>query len=485
MLTHEIFHQRTPLGALEVAVTRHEIAIASHFNVPYEGADPLVQQAFPDGFAPSYGSGLAFKGVAADGALAFYCLTDRGPNGDGPQVPALAGGGVSESKLFPAPGFTPSIGIVHVGAQSAALMSSVPIRISATLMASGLPLPPGTLGNSAEIPLHDSLRFEAGGKALFHAGGIDSEALAFDRRRGVLWVTDEYGPFLLKIAPDSGAVLARYAPGSGLPPILGKRRANRGMEGMTHDPATDSIHAFLQSPLSDGVAPYALTGKEEKIERYASFLRWIAFDPDSGSTLRMMAYPLAAADYAHGRTGNAKLGDMVALGGGKFVVIEQGEGSEGRMFNKLMLVDTANATDIGAAAFHPDSADLERSSMLGQAVGTADWAAVTPLRKVELLDLNAIGWLAEKAEGLALVDAHTLAMTNDNDFGMKTRVFDAAGAERAHADVTGFEVDAAGALIKGAAATDRVRVARGEAHERPLSLWLLRFREPLASYDGR
>ena len=453
------------------------IDVPATFNVPYEGADPQVRLAFPDGFSPSYGSGLAFRGIADNGDLEFYCLTDRGPNGDGPRLPALAGAGLTDSKIFPAPGFMPAIGIVRVGVHGAVLGSSLPIRISAGLMASGLPLP-----GAAEIPLHDTLHFDAGGKAGFHAGGIDSEAIAYDRKRGVLWVSDEYGPFLLQIDPASGLLLQKYGPGSGLPAILSRRRANRGMEGMTLDPATDTIHAFLQSPLSDGTAPYALTGKEEKIERFAAFLRWVAFDPDRASTLRMMAYPLAAAQFAKGRTGNAKLGDVVALGGGKFIVIEQGEGADGHMFNKLMLVDMSAATDIGAADFNPETADLERSSMCGAPINGADWSAVMPLTKTELLNLNGIGWVADKAEGLALVDAHTLAMTNDNDFGLKTRVFDALGAELPDADVSSFQVDAAGNIVAGSAATDRVRVARGAERERPLSLWLLRFAQPLASY---
>ena len=478
MLTHETTTQTTPRGLVEVTVTRHAIDVPAAFNVPYEGADRLVQQAFPDGFSASYGSGLAYKGVSAEGALEFYCLTDRGPNGDGPRLPALAGEGLTDSKIFPAPGFSPSIGILRLGVDGAVLASSMPIRISESLLASGLPLP-----GAAEIPVHDTLRFDPGGKAVFHPGGIDSEAIAYDLRRDVLWIADEYGPYLMKIDPATGLLLEKYGPGSGLPPILAKRRANRGMEGMTLDPDTDTLHAFLQSPLSDGEAPCAVTGRAEKVERFAAFLRWVEFDPASTSTLRMMAYPLAAAEFAEGRTGNAKLGDMVALGGGKFIVIEQGEGADGHMFNKLMLVDTNSATDINAAAFNPASADLERSSMAAAAVNGADWSTVVPLNKTELLSLNGIGWVAEKAEGLALVDAHTLAMTNDNDFGMKTRVFDADGKELAEANVTGFEVDTQGNIVAGSAATDRVRVARGSDCERPLSLWLLSFTQPLASYQ--
>jgi hypothetical protein len=269
-------------------------------------------------------------------------------------------------------------------------------------------------------------------------------------------------------------VLQRYGPGSGLPAVLAKRRANRGMEGMTFDPESASIHAFLQSPLSDGEALHAASGRMQPVERYAAFLRWLVFDPRQGTTLRMLAYPLRAGDFADGRTGNAKLGDVAAIGQGRFIVIEQGEGPDGHMVNLLMLVETEGATDIAAWG-----SELERSSMSGAAVDGADWSAVTPLRKSVLLNLNDLGWVAEKAEGLALVDACTLAITNDNDFGMKTRMFEAGGAELAQADVTEVKVDAAGAIVDGAGET--IRVARGADKERPLSLWLLRFEQPLAS----
>jgi hypothetical protein len=472
MRKHDEFTQASAMGDIKVTVTRHVIDTPPSLNVPYEGRDPDVQAAFPLGFPPSYGSGLAFKGPGAGGALEFYCLTDRGPNGDGPRVQHQG----SDSKLFPAPGFVPAIGVLRATMQGATLVSSMPIRTTAGGLASGLPLPPGMIGNSAELPLFDTMRFDPAGKAAFCANGIDSEAIAFDPVGKVLWVTDEYGPFLLKIDPDSGVVRKRYGPGTGLPAVLAKRRPNRGMEGMTFDPASGMVHAFLQSPLADGTSHYAASGREEKVERHASFLRWIVFDPVRERTVCTMAYPLDGAAYAKGRTGNAKLGDVAALGKGKFVVIEQGEGASGAIFNHLMLIDTADASDISACG-----SELERSSMAGAPVDGADWGAVRPLRKTLLLDLNGIGWTADKAEGLALAGEHTLAISNDNDFGMQTRMFDASGRELAGADVTGVTVDAQGTIVDGAAAGDLIRVAPLDAPARALSLWLLRFARPLTA----
>lgn len=480
--THAQYTQVTPLGRVAVDVFCQVIKAPPEFNVPYEGSNPLVAADFPDGFPPSFGSAIAFKHMSRDGVLEFFCISDRGPNGDGPAILSADGKDKTGSKFFPSPSFSPSIGVLRASASGATLVSRQSIMVAPDVAASGLPIPHGSIGSADEVPLFDSLQANAPGRHMYSVNGIDSEALAWDPARNVLWISEEYGPYLLKVDPASGLVMQRYGPGTGLPAVMRLRRANRGMEGMTMDTQADRLHAFLQSPLSDGKARYAESGKDEKVERYARFLRWIEFDPEAGRTTRLFAYPLDAADYADGRTGNAKLGDLAALGDGKFAVIEQGEGPDGVMVNRLMLVDLGGATDISAGQFNPDTSDLERSSMSGKPVNGADWSAVRPLGKTLLLNLNDIGWVAEKAEGLALVDERTLAMTNDNDFGLASRLYDASGKEIDKGDIGDIDVDAQGNIVAGAAATDTIRISKAHAHERPLTLWLLRFEKPLAAY---
>ncbi|NYE64220.1 hypothetical protein FHW58_005458 [Duganella sp. 1224] len=483
---NENFTQTTPLGAVAVTVTRYQVQGASSYYIPYEGSNAKVKEDFPLGFLPSYGSSLAFKGTNANGDLEFYGLTDRGPNGDGPNLPSLSGSGTTGAKIFPSPSFAPAFGVITVGKSGAVLTSSTPIKASATVKTSGLAIPPGTVGNSAELPVLDEMKYNANSKATFDANGLDTEAIVVDKKRNVLWVSDEYGPFVVKIDPATGIILNKYAPGTGLPDIFLKRRANRGMEGLALDTSTDKLHGFLQSPLSDGSTPYTVTGKNELVERYARFTRWTEFDPTTGKAGKMYAYPLDAADYQDGRTGNAKLGDVVALGNGKFIVIEQGAAPSGKVFNKLMLVEIGNATDISAAAFNATTSDLEKSSMGGAAVNGADWKAVTTLKKTLLLDLNAIGWLAEKAEGMTIVDANTIALVNDNDFGLKTKVFDASGKAIEDADVTKCNIDANGVIITSSAAgcnaANSIRVARGTDVERPSRLWLIKFGKALTTF---
>ena len=151
-----------------------------------------------------------------------------------------------------------------------------------------------------------------------------------------------------------------------------------------------------------------------------------------------------------------------------------------------MLVEIGSATDINAAAFNPATSDLEKSSMAAAAVNGADWSKVVPLKKTLLLNLNAIGWLAEKAEGLTIVDGSTLALVNDNDFGLKTKIFTPAGVAVADADVTKCNIDANGVIITstsaGCDAANNIRVARGDDKERPSRIWLIKFGKALTSY---
>ena len=480
----QAYAQTQALGNVSVSITKHELQAATSFHVPYEGRNTAIAADFANGFLPAYGSGLAFKERLADGTLEFYAITDRGPNGDGPTAPVPGGAGNGISKVFPAPSFAPSFGVIRVGA-TAVLQSSTPIKRDATTRITGLP-PQAGVGSTGETPLNDAYRFDAA-TANYDANGLDPESIVVDAARNVLWASDEYGPFIVRINRTTGVIERKYGPGPGaadLPAVLAKRRVNRGMEGLTLDVASGKLHGFLQSPIdpkdANGASIRARPpgGSNTDVRHIAKFVRWLEFDPTT-ETSKLYAYPIDGTQYDRDRTGNAKLGDVVSLGQGKFIVIEQGaRKSDARVMNKLYLVEIpANATDITAQGH-----DLEVSSITQAASNGADYATVVTLRKTELLDLNAAGWVAEKAEGLTLVDANTLALVNDNDFGMRTILVDAAGATVA-GSIEDCTVDASGAIVSGCpAGVVGARLTRGADSERATRLWLIRFSQPLAGY---
>lgn len=279
--------------------------------------------------------------------------------------------------------------------------------------------------------------------------------------------------------------------------MLAQRRANRGMEGLARD-AAGKLHGFLQSPIDplDGKGkslesasdPRNLdqdangdTKDKLKLKDYAQLNRWLEFDPATGAS-RMYAYPLnfpvTGQTWDRNRTGSVKLGDVVALGAGKFLVIEQGADANGAVRNFLMLVEIpANVSDIVALGN-----ELEKNSIDGSTPSATPWSSVVTLKKTLLLDLNQAGWLAEKAEGLTLVDDRTVGLINDNDFGLRSILIDATGGEVAGSPED-CKLDAATGVLSacpGGAST--ARVGLGLQRERATRLWLIKFPQPLSSY---
>ncbi|MCK6420367.1 MAG: esterase-like activity of phytase family protein [Aquabacterium sp.] len=432
----------------EVRITKYTLAALASQGVPYEGDNAAAKRDFPTGFALAVGSGLAYKGTTADGTLEFWGITDRGPNGDTPSAPVPGSSTNAVTKMFPAPSFAPTIGVIALGRAGASITATLPLKVDAVAKATGRPLPAGAVGAS------------------------------------------------------SGIIQKRYAPGNApgsLPAVLKHRRANRGMEGLALDAETGHLLGFLQSPID----PLDAAGKsietidtqdrdrdgkstdKVKVRDFAPFARWLDFDPATEQS-RLYAYPLdyplaaAGGRWDRNRTGSAKLGDLVALGQGRYIVIEQGADQDGKVRNFLMLVQRAtDVTDIAGLGY-----ELEQNAIDGATASAVAWTDVVPLKKTLLLDLNAAGWMAEKAEGLTLVDAQTLALINDNDFGLRSILFDAVGKEVA-GDPTECTVDAAGAIVadgKCASGAVGVRVARGSDTERPTRVWLLRFPKALTAY---
>ena len=491
--------QDTAGGA--VAITKFQIRAADSQYVPYEGSNADAKKDFPKGFYPAVGSGLVYKGKNAAGALEFWGITDRGPNGDSPNAPRPDNGAVVTTKMFPAPSFAPSIGVITLGKDGAVISSLNALKNPNGSKVTGRPLPFGAVGSSAEVPLADTMKFDPT-KGNFDANGLDSETLVYDDANKAFWTSDEYGPFIVKIDAATFQIIKRYAPGTtagSLPEVLKNRRANRGMEGLAMDTGSGKLHGFLQSPIDPDNAGKSVEavdsadldqdGKKDdkvKVRDFAQFARWIEFDPKT-ETSRLYAYPLSYPLAAKGekwdrnRTGSAKLGDLVALGNGKFIVVEQGADATGAVRNFLMLVELpAAATDIAAIGI-----ELEKNSIDGVTASAVSWSNVVKLKKTVLLDLNAAGWKAEKAEGLAIVDGSTLALINDNDFGLKSVLVDAKGKVVA-GDPTECTVDVNGVIVQdGTCATGAVlsRVTRGNEVDRLTHLWLFKFPKALNSFS--
>ena len=358
-----------------VNLKKFDIEVPSQFMVPYSGDE----SEFKDGFKTGFGSALAFKNINSDGTIEFYALTDRGPNADIPKY--LKDGKSVPGKFFPAPNFTPSIGILKVDDKKAEIIDKIELKDSTGKNITGLPLPLNRIGSTGEVAL--DLNMNSLG---YDINGLDPEGIAIDKD-GNFWISDEYGPFIIKV-DKNGKILEKLEPGNGLPEIVKHRIPNRGIEGLTID-KNGNIYAAVQSTLN----------VDEKTKDTAIFTRVLKINPDT-KEVKTFAYPI---DKNYKSNSAAKIGDIYAVDENKLLIIEQGK-QKGKMENLIYLVDFSKADDI---------------TTLGNLESKGNDLKIKLGEKKLVVDLRKYGWDTEKAEGLTLLpDNKTIAIINDNDFGM-------------------------------------------------------------------
>lgn len=330
-----------------------------------------------DGVALGGYSGLHFLREDNNG-LVFLTHTDRGPNGDPEDH---TGDGVKD-RPFPNPGFAPRLVTIRVTPKGAYEVESKPLKRGKKNM-SGLSFSkhPVTAGFTGETPV------DGKGKPLnADPWGVDPEGIV--QVGGKLWMVEEYGPSILRFDLE-GELEARYIPkGAGkagmggkelLPAHLRKRRRNRGFEAVAFDGRM--LYAFVQSPYEKG----------------SRVIRVIGFSPTEEKVVREYIYLLNSAKAE-------KIGGAVALGPGRIAVVEQNSKTGKKAFRRLFLADFNGASDVTGREDAYTSLPMD----------------VVPAHKSELADLVKMGMKkASKVEGLARVGPRTLAVINDNDFGLQ------------------------------------------------------------------
>lgn len=443
------------LAAEQPMVEKYEIRIPQQYNIP---APEAAKAQFPDGFPMGVGSGMAFAERLPDGALIFWAVGDRGPNADAPKYAATDGDKPKDAKLFPAPDYVPKFARIKVADGKAEIIEVREIRDASGKPISGRPLDKGAVGSTGEVPLDMDLKVLP-----FDAEGLDPEGIDVDKKDGSLWLCDEYGPFLINIDPATGNIRKKFAPGQGLPAELAARQPNRGFEGLTVTPG-NKVVAAVQSILDNEGDLKAST---------APFIRLVELDPATGA-VRTLAYPHDVDAYKSSAA--AKIGGLDALSDTTFILVEQAKGKDGKMRNVLFLVDIAGATDISGKTA-PDGKPLESAADLAALAAMG----VIPAKKTRLLDLVDLGWTAEKAEGIALVDDKTLAVASDNDFGLALAVTDPATDEdgKTVTEPGKYVLTGEGRMLfKGKETPTRFGIKpSGE----PGYLWILRFDTPLSA----
>jgi hypothetical protein len=432
------------------------VRVPKRFNVKYDGP---ARAEFPDGLPLSLGSGLRLspeRGCRCEGSRGEYTLiglSDRGPNGDAPDY-RDADGVKHASKSYLVPEFTPELVTVRVRRGAAQVTHTRELSFGRQ---PAVGLPPAAF--TSEIGVDEALHAFASSE-----DGIDPEGLDFDAR-GDAWISEEYGPSLLKVNARTGRIVQRLSPSAGLPPILASRQVNRGFEGVAVTPS-GKVYGLVQSTLD-------VDGKSKGL---AQFIRLLELDPRTGAT-RMFAYPHDVVAYK--KSGDAKMSDLFALDDTTFLTIESGKDKDGKLRNIVYRFDIASATDLTDLTL-PSGTNAGKALEYGTAAELS--SLITPAQKALVVDLRAYGYTAEKSEGLALVDDRTLVVINDNDFGATAVVENDPNST----DPTKYVVDSTGALsFNDAPSPGSYAIHPLDAEAQATNLFVVHLQEPFAGYCSR
>ncbi|MFD3376822.1 MULTISPECIES: esterase-like activity of phytase family protein [unclassified Streptomyces] len=337
----------------------------------------------------------------------FWTVTDRGPNG---QI-KVAG---EKRRTFPVPGFDPAIVKIRVSGDSVKVLDAIPITTSSGKPVTGLSNQKGR----DEAPYS----YDAKTPLSYNPNGLDTEGIV-RAEDGSFWLVDEYGPSLIHVSAR-GKILTRYVPkGLGLtgadyrvvealPAVLLHRKINRGFEGLAQLPGGDLVMA-VQSPLS---LPDTDAGEASLTTRL------LRFSTKKQAVTAEYAYrfdPVNVVDPSEDDTSELKISSVVSVGRDRLLVEERTDKAARLQVVKL----TRGANILG------DKWDRDTTTPSLEQLDDPAASGVPVLRKRLVVDLGAVKGVPGKIEGVARVDHDTLALINDNDFGMTDgpEAFDAQG----------------------------------------------------------
>jgi hypothetical protein len=341
---------------------------------------PLAELKTPKGrmrLTFGLGSGLARRPGDPPGVV--WGLGDRGPNlkiktaigryGLDHLAPLADRAG---AKVLPLPDFQPCLAELEVGRKRVRLNRLLPLRLGKRPL-SGRPIP-----GSAEAALEPA--FDLSGRVLASdPGGVDTEGVAA-LADGGFWVSEEYGPSLLRV-DARGAVRKRWVPpGIELPgaePVLPaaalQRRLNRGFEGVAVSGDEAWLYVVFQS---------ALVG-----EARTQTTIW-KLSADDGSLAADYSYPFDppqsfTADAAAGEATpeDLKVCELVWTGPDRLLVLER----------------------------------ITRSAR----IHAVDVSRPGPLTKTLVFSTDDAPQVAQDLEGMALLGPNELLLVTDNDFGVE------------------------------------------------------------------
>ena len=325
--------------------------------------------------------------------MEFYTVTDRGPNTSMKSI-----GNSGALMLFPLPEYTQKIIRLKLENKQFKIVSVHPI----------LGLDGSAVGGFPPLELTDESRETAsmnfqGDQPKYRKWNFDFEGISIDAK-GDLWLVDEYRPSVLYVDGKTFQIKEVFSDEKVdmggtriLDQYFAKRSPNRGFEGVAVTPS-GKVLAMLQSPIQDFESFDSLPTR---------LVRILYFDPATGKS-QVFGYEMSE------NLIDPKIGDIAAINDNEFLIIEHGKDSLGKIAN-IYRLDVEFASDISQMNF---GLGTSFEALLNNA--KAQYNGLILAQKTHVLDLISAGFNADygKPEGLTIINESTIAVLNDNDFGI-------------------------------------------------------------------
>ncbi len=375
--------------------------------------------AYPNGEKATYTVGIGSGAYRhpADPDDIIYTVSDRGPNFTCAAAKKLMGEesqdlckDIKGARFYPTPDYTPSIYrvVLDKAAGTFAIKDVIALKT-----ASGQPIT-GLL-NPQKAAKTDVAIDAEGKKLAYDPNTVDAEGL-IKLSDGTFWIGEEMGPSILHVLAD-GRIVERFVPADAaedykgadmkinatLPAILSKRQANRGIESMAVSPDEAFLYFMVQNPLAN---PDADAYKQ------ARNTRLFKFDRAKGALVGEYVYQLDTPDtfgFDKTKAQNApRISEVTAIGADRLLVLERTDKT-----TKLHEVSLDGATNILGGKW--DDAATAPSLELSNALPSDVKPVVKTVRFDTFVDAKKA---PVKLEGVAVLGDGSLALINDNDFGI-------------------------------------------------------------------
>ncbi len=338
----------------------------------YQSHDPKLQLgdvAFAGGKTLHLTAGIgssAYRRADAPPDV-FVTLSDRGANfpcADAKEIIGLDGksfcGDVKKGRIYPMPAYTPSIYRIKVGEDGFEILDVLTIKDGLGNPITGLPNPLTVA--TTETPVGPD------GKAMAQdPNAIDAEGLV-QLADGSFWIGEENAPSIVHVAPD-GRILLRVVPAGtekdfaganypvvgGLPAILTKRQANRGIEGLAMSPDERFLWLAVQSPLANpDAAAYKKASNDRLIKVDRATLKVVAEYVYEMTPMKDFPGEEAKAQ------STARVSDLRGIDDHRFLIDDRTDKT-----TRIYEIDVSGATDIHGSKWDDPatSPTLEQTSL--------------------------------------------------------------------------------------------------------------------------